>query len=59
MKKSKFQISLEKDLKNQTVKLYKQGLTMREVAEKVGKSRMWVCRVVNDNIKNPFGIVDK
>lgn len=59
MKKSKFQISLEKDLKTQTIKLYKQGLTMREVAEKVGKSRMWVCRIVNENIKDPFGDVDK
>lgn len=46
----------ELDLEKKAVALYKTGLTMREVAEKVGRSRMYVHRVVNKNLPKAFDV---
>lgn len=61
MKRSKYQLKNEIDLEKKTIMLYKTGLTMREVAEKVGRSRMYVCRVVNEYLPKAFSVttIDK
>jgi len=35
-------------IKERTLYLYRQGLTMREVGKIVGKSRQWVCNTVRE-----------
>lgn len=56
MKRSRYQLKPEADLAKKTIALYKTGLTMREVAEKVGRSRMYVCRVVNQYLPKAFDV---
>jgi len=38
----------KEELKEKAKKLYRQGLTMREVARIIGKSRQWVCIAVKE-----------
>jgi predicted DNA-binding transcriptional regulator AlpA len=54
MKKSKYQLSLETDLSKKAIELYKQGLTMREVGDKLGRSRTWVWRLVQKQLPKAF-----
>ncbi len=48
MKFSKYQSKQRNALKKKAIKLYKQGLTLRQVGPIVGKSRHWVWRAVKD-----------
>ena len=54
MKKSKYQLKQETDLEKMAIQLYKQGLTMREVGDKVNKSRTWVWRRVQEKLPTAF-----
>lgn len=45
-----YQKQLTEELKDQTVELYKQGLSMRAVAERVGRSHQWVALVVRERL---------
>lgn len=56
MKRSKYQLKSEVDLEKKTIALYKTGLTMREVGEKVGKSRSYVWRIVNKYLPKAFDV---
>ena len=38
------------NIKQKAFKLYKQGLTMREVGKKLKKSRQWVCNIVRQRL---------
>jgi len=42
MKRSVYQIKRIKELKKRAIKLYKQGLPLREVGKLVGRSHQWV-----------------
>jgi len=56
MKKSKYQIEIEKNTEKRAIALYKSGLTMREVGEKINRSRQWVCNIVNEKLPSAFKI---
>lgn len=56
MKKSIYQLNNEADVEKMAVQLYKQGLTMREVGDKIGKSRTYVWRIVNEKLPTAFAI---
>lgn len=57
MNQSIFQIKKRQELKIKTKKLYKQGLTTREVGSIVGKSHQWVADVVRE--LSTEGTIDK
>lgn len=46
MKRSKYQLKKDEQLKNLAISYYKQGLTTRQVGKLVGKSHAWVAGVV-------------
>jgi transposase-like protein len=52
MKFSKYQIKQRNALKTKAIKLYKQGLTLRQVAPIIGKSSQWVWRAVKETVDN-------
>lgn len=54
MKRSRYQLLLEKGLENRAIELYKAGLTMRKVGSLLGRSRTWVWRVVNERLPDAF-----
>jgi len=58
MKRSKYQMLLQPNLTKQAVKLYKQGLTMREVGSKLGKSRTWVWRIIQKELPQAFSVTN-
>ena len=48
MKLSPYRQKIVDEKKKKAIKLYKQGLTMREVGKLLGKSRTWVCDAVKE-----------
>ena len=48
MKFSKYQQKKRTEEKKKACSLYKTGMTMRQVGEKVGKSHMWVFRTIHE-----------
>lgn len=52
MKVSVYQKKKVEDLKNKAVKLYKQGLTTRQVGEVLNRSHNWVALAVREKISD-------
>jgi hypothetical protein len=48
MKFSKYQQKKREVEKKKACELYKTGIPMRQVAEKIGKSHMWVFRTIHE-----------
>jgi transposase-like protein len=52
MKRSIYQIKKLEQLKKQAVQLYKQGYTLRQVGQLIGRSHQWVALVLKEkNVK--------
>gem|GEM_PF-5234727 len=59
MKRSNYQISLDGKLIKKTLKLYKQGMTYRQMEPMIGKSRQWISLMIRKHDPKAFSIVDK
>ncbi len=46
MKLSKYRQAIIQEQKDKAVKLYKQGLTLRQIGEIIGKSHSWVANSI-------------
>jgi len=52
MKRSIYQIKRIEELKKKAIRLYKQGIPLREVGKLVGRSHQWVWLVLREkNVK--------
>jgi len=52
MKRSIYQIKRIEELKKKAIQLYKQGYTLRQVGQLVGRSHQWVALVLKEkNVK--------